>query len=202
MFKQMFMRAGRVFESESEKRNNVLGRLFSVKSISGPALVGVLLAASLVAPVALSVDDVSALGGAEEGEVEFVARFGAGRPLALPGLVQPGWLVSSAGVAEAVVSVGSGGGEPVVGGVSVDWDVVGSSSSEPAGSSSSISSSVRVESVVSFLVCPSGFERFSVGLGSSGWGCRRVLGEGVASFSCVEGVLRVSGGFPCVRVGG
>ncbi len=184
-------------------------------------VVAVVLAASLVAPVALSVDDVSALGGAEEGEVEFAARFGAERPLALPGLVQPGWLVSSAGVAEAVVSVGSGGGEPVVGGVSVDWDVVGSSSSEPASASSSISSSqsgsssggsggfecpsgfvlsgggsscVRVESVVSFLVCPSGFERFSVGLGSSGWGCRRVLGEGVASFSCVEGVLRVSGG--------
>ena len=179
----------------------MLGRLFSVKSISGPALVGVLLAASLVAPVALSADDVSALGDAEEGEVEFAARFGVERPFAQPGQAQPGWLASSAGVVEAVASVGSGGGEPVVGGASVDWDVVGSSSPVPAGSSSSISSSERVESVVSFLVCPSGFERFSVGLGSSGWGCRRVVGEGVASFSCAEGVLRVSGGFPHVRVG-
>ena len=52
---------------------------------------------------------------------------------------------------------------------------------------------VGVESVASFLACPSGFERFSVGLGSSGWGCRRVLGEASVSYSCLEGVLRVSG---------
>ena len=51
-------------------------------------MVAVVLAASLVAPVALPADDVSALGEAEEGEVEFVARFGTERPFAPPGPAQ------------------------------------------------------------------------------------------------------------------
>ncbi len=55
------------------------------------------------------------------------------------------------------------------------------------------SACVGVESGASFLTCPAGFERFSVGLGSSAWGCRRVLSEASVSYSCLEGVLRVSG---------
>ncbi len=67
------------------------------------------------------------------------------------------------------------------------------SSSSSSGSSGSSGSASGSESVSSFLACPSGFERFSVGLGSSGWGCRRVLSEASVSYSCLEGVLRISG---------